>query len=79
MNFLVLILGLISISFKVVTLILMAKKNMRQNLSICWVIIALDGIRMLYHLFVSAYISAILTAATGICWLIIYFIYKRKE
>lgn len=79
MNILVLILSFISIGLKAATLILIATNNMRQNLWICWVIIALDGFRMLYYLLTSAYISAILAAATGLCWLIIWFMYKREK
>lgn len=79
MNILVLILSFISIGLKAATLILIATNNMQKNLWLCWVIIAIDSFRVLLHLFTSAYISAIFGALSGLCWLIIWFMYKREK
>ena len=79
MNILVLILSFISIGLKAATLILIATNTMQKNLWLCWGIITIDSFRGLYHLFTSAYISAIFTALSGLCWLIIWFMYKREK
>lgn len=79
MNILVLILSFISIGLKAATLILIATNNMQKNLWLCWVIIAIDSFRVLYYLFTSTYISAIFVTLSGLCWLIIWFMYKREK
>ena len=78
MNTLAIILSNVSFVFKIVSLFFIIKRKLQNYLWICWVIISLDVIRIPLYIFNSNPISAILSASSAFCWIILYIMYKKN-